>query len=296
MDYYKILGINKTATQDEIKKAFRKKAKDLHPDKNNGKTSKEFNDVNLAYETLSDTKKRHEYDNPMSGGGFGNFSGFGNFGFDIDELIRNMRGSSFGANFYNYTSDYSNRVQDAKIMLKVTFEEMYHGFKKTARINVQDENGKTVQTTVTLEKPPYILVRTMNYKGCGNYINKTDRTNLIVQVLITNDEKYSLFEYSRALSRNGEINIKTSIEVPFHVLCKGQKNYQIDFLGEKINIDIPSGCEIGTIIKIKNQALISPITHMRGDVAFSINMKKYNYTKMSTQMKKLIDELGIIDK
>ena len=64
-DYYKILGLNKNATEDEIKKAYRKLAKKWHPDKNNGLETDTFKKINEAYDVLSNEKKREEYDNEM---------------------------------------------------------------------------------------------------------------------------------------------------------------------------------------------------------------------------------------
>ena len=78
-DYYKILGVSKDASQDEIKKSYRKLAVKYHPDKNGGDKSAEnqFKKITEAYETLSDPEKRGKYDNPYSGGGFDPFGGFG---------------------------------------------------------------------------------------------------------------------------------------------------------------------------------------------------------------------------
>lgn len=82
-DLYDILGVDKSATQDDIKKAYRKLSKKYHPDKNQGDKAAEekFKEINDAYNTLGDEKKRAEYDNPMHGfGGFG-FNPFADFGF-----------------------------------------------------------------------------------------------------------------------------------------------------------------------------------------------------------------------
>ena len=83
-DYYEVLGVEKTASEAEIKKAYRKMAIQYHPDKNPGDKEAEakFKEINEAYDTLSDPEKRKKYDNPMSNmedmmGGFGDI--FGNF-------------------------------------------------------------------------------------------------------------------------------------------------------------------------------------------------------------------------
>ncbi len=96
-DYYKTLGVSKNATQDEIKKAFRKLALEHHPDKTGGKDEK-FKEVNEAYSVLSDTKKREHYDRfgsePQPGqGGFGGGQGFG--GFDFSGFQQGQGGMEF---------------------------------------------------------------------------------------------------------------------------------------------------------------------------------------------------------
>ena len=85
---YDILGVSKNASQDEIKKAYRKLAKQWHPDKftkeNESKrkeAEEKFKKISEAYETLGDEQKRREYDNPIGGGGFSGFNGFPGFDF-----------------------------------------------------------------------------------------------------------------------------------------------------------------------------------------------------------------------
>ena len=89
-DYYNILGVSKTANQDEIKKAFRQKAHQHHPDKQGGDEAK-FKEINEAYQVLGDQKKRTQYDqfgsdfsHGQAGGGFSGFEGFSNGGFNVD--------------------------------------------------------------------------------------------------------------------------------------------------------------------------------------------------------------------
>src|SRR5487761_1700172 len=90
-DYYEVLGISKSASADEIKKAFRRAAVQHHPDKDGGNESK-FKEVNEAYEVLKDPSKRQRYDQfghagvGGNGGGAGDFNGFGGFGGGAQEM------------------------------------------------------------------------------------------------------------------------------------------------------------------------------------------------------------------
>lgn len=140
-DYYKILGVDKNATQDEIKKAYRKLAHEHHPDK--GGEEAKFKEINEAYQVLSDQQKREQYDRFgsafRSGGGF-DFSGFNfdpssfwnnqNIEFDVGDL-----GNIFGDFFGTKRSDARTRADSFSIDLEITFEEAAFGVEKTVSIN-----------------------------------------------------------------------------------------------------------------------------------------------------------------
>lgn len=139
-DYYKILGVDKNASKDEIKKAFRVLAQKYHPDKKGG-DEKKFKEINEAYQVLSNDKKRQQYDtygsafNGGGGQGFGGFdpfssgSGFGDaFGgmnFDID--LGDIFGSFFGGGGPKKNRTAGN---DIEMLLSINLEDVYNGFKK----------------------------------------------------------------------------------------------------------------------------------------------------------------------
>jgi molecular chaperone DnaJ len=140
-DYYKILQVKETASDDEIKKAYKKLAMQYHPDRNpNDKSAEDkFKDINEAYEVLGDSKKRHNYDNY----GSADTNGFQN----MNDIF-----SSFFGN-----QQQQNQAEDAQIQVELTMEEMYHGCKKKVKTRLYhscnscnstgSSDGKTTKCT-----------------------------------------------------------------------------------------------------------------------------------------------------
>ena len=141
-DYYKLLGVEKNATNAELKKAFRKKAQEFHPDKPDGDEAK-FKAVNEAYSVLSDKTKRAQYDQfgkagaqagfggAGGAGGFGgfDFSGFnqggaGGFEFDLGDIFSQFGGGGFGG------GGRRSRGQDISVSLTIDFKESVFGVEK----------------------------------------------------------------------------------------------------------------------------------------------------------------------
>ncbi|ENS8843418.1 DnaJ domain-containing protein, partial [Neisseria gonorrhoeae] len=137
-DFYATLGVARAATDDEIKKAYRKLAMKYHPDRNpdNKEAEEKFKEVQKAYETLSDKEKRAMYDQyghaAFEGGGQGGFGGFGGFGgaqgFDFGDIFSQMFGGGSG----RAQPDYQG--EDVQVGIEITLEEAAKGVKK--RINI----------------------------------------------------------------------------------------------------------------------------------------------------------------
>lgn len=143
-DYYEILGVSKTATDDEIKKAYRRLAKKYHPDlnPNNPEAEARFKEAGEAYQILSNPETRAKYDqfghaafDGASGYGGGAGSGFGGFGFDVNDIFDSIFGGGFGGFGGNRGGRTPQRGADLRASLEISFEEAVFGTEKDITIN-----------------------------------------------------------------------------------------------------------------------------------------------------------------
>src|SRR4051812_39842901 len=185
-DYYKVLGVDKTASQDEIKKKYRKLAVKYHPDKNPGdkQAEEKFKEVNEANDVLGDPEKRKKYDEmganwkyyeqqaaqggygrqggQQYGGGYssGDFQGFegGDFSDFFESFFGGGGGSPFGGGGQRRTQAY--RGSDLQAEMSISLEDAFHGATKQISINNQSLNLKI--------KPGIADGQTLRLKGKGN--------------------------------------------------------------------------------------------------------------------------------
>lgn len=145
-DYYEVLGVQKNANADEIKKAYRKAAIKYHPDKNPGdkEAEEKFKEAAEAYDVLSNPDKRARYDqfghagmSGAAGGGAGGFEGFGGFSMeDIFSQFGDIFGGHFGGSFHSSGGGQRvNRGSDIRIKVRLTLAEIAAGVTKKLKIN-----------------------------------------------------------------------------------------------------------------------------------------------------------------
>ncbi len=240
-DYYKTLGVDKNATPEQIKKAFRKLALEHHPDKTGGEDEK-FKEINEAYSTLSDSKKRQHYDTfgsagPSVGGGQGygqgsgfegfDFSGFnqgGGDGFEFD--LGDVFGSFFGGgNRGRGGRSEQKRGEDIVISVQLSFKESVLGVDKTIEYN----RHKTCSTCHGTKGTD--LKKCSHCDGQG-HITKVQRT------ILGNIQQQHVCEYCEGTGKIPTNKCKT---------CHGAGVIKEK---ENITIHIPSGIESGEQLRV----------------------------------------------
>lgn len=192
-DLYQVLGVDKNATDEQIKSAYRKLAMKYHPDKNPGDKNAEekFKEIAEAYSVLGDPDKRKEYDNPMSGGfGGGKYSSdefgsyydkmrdfyeqFGDFGSVWDDVNSNTRRSRRTNNErYDSFYDKPKKGSDIRIKIKVTLEDVYNGLEKKIKYKRKDKCPTCSGTGKSKTKNNVDSCSRCNGTGYINYRKRT---------------------------------------------------------------------------------------------------------------------------
>ena len=178
-DYYEVLGVERNADADTIKKAYRKAAIKYHPDKKPGdkEAEEKFKEAAEAYDVLSNEDKRARYDRfghagvgGAAGGGAGGFGGFGGGGFTMDDIFEqfgDIFGGAFGGGRSRGRSQRVNRGSDIRVTVKLTLQEIAEGVTKKLKVNktvVCDQCGgsgakdkNAFQTCSTCQGSGYVI-------------------------------------------------------------------------------------------------------------------------------------------
>ena len=259
-DYYKVLGVEKGASAEEIKKAYRKNAMKYHPDRNPGdKTAEEkFKELGEAYEVLSDDEKRARYDqyghagvDPNFGAGGFNGGGFGGFGgFDFGDIFGEFFG---GGGRRSSTQNVPMRGENVGVRLEVTFEEAAFGTEK--QVSVQRiENCGNCNGTGSADGS----VETCSYcRGAGRV--RTTR-NVMGMTMQTTSE-------CPQCGGRGKV-----IKNPCNT-CRGKGKVRHT---QKINVKIPAGVDHGQSVRVRGEGCVGSNGGPNGDLLVEISIRRHS--------------------
>ena len=254
-DYYASLGVSKSASADEIKRAFRKLAHEHHPDKSTGNAEK-FKEINEAYQILGDKNKRAKYDQFGSaafsaGGGDGfDFSGFRNGGFNMNFGDMGDLGEMFGEMFGGGRSRATRRQKgdDIEMDISLDFKEMVHGAKKEI----------SVRRRAVCEKCEGSGAEDKKTKECGECNGKGSKTENLRTVFGTIRQEV----LCDMCSGRGIIPVKE---------CSNCRGEGVEHKTNTFTVQILSGMENGSAIRLKGKGNEAP----RGGVAGDLYLRIY---------------------
>jgi len=277
-DYYEVLGVSKSATDDELKKAYRKLAKQYHPDANpNNKEKSEvkFKEVNEAYETLSDSQKRTMYDQfghdgPQGfrgGGPFGGQGGyyssdFGDFG-DLGDILSSVFGGGFGRRTSSSRQTGPRKGADLNIRMEVTFEESFLGIEKEITIVRNEEcnicHGKGAKPGTT----------PISCRTCGGAGQVTQIQNTILGQMQTT-------KTCSTCHGTGEV-----IQEPCQE-CGGRGNVRKQ---PKVKIKVPAGVDDSQTLVLRGEGEPGEKGGPKGDLYITLKIRKHGiYTRNGNQV------------
>lgn len=268
-DYYEVLGVEKSASADEIKKAYRKMAMKYHPDKNPGdkEAEEKFKEANEAYEVLSDETKRATYDQyghaGMEGGfggaGGGSYGGFGGGGFEdiFSDIFSSFGGGGGFGGFGGFGGGGGgrrgpSRGSDMKININLSFKEAVFGTEKKIKIKRQEE------------------CPTCHGSGAepGSEAHTCDKCGGSGQIYIRQQTPFGTIQQTTVCDKcHGEGEI---IDDPCHT-CHGSGIQEKE---RTINIKIPAGVDNGSILPLRGEGNTGARGGGKGDLFVYISVKE----------------------
>lgn len=262
-DHYKVLGVSQDASPDEIKRAYRKLARELHPDVAGERGEEEFKDVTRAYEVLSDPRKRQQYDlgvdpTAPSGGGFTGAPGYGNFGgtFGFQDIFETFFGGSMGGGSQG-PMPRVRRGQDSLVRLDIDLRDAVFGAEK----ELQVDTAVTCPICKGDGCSPGTQPRTCTTCEGSGHVQRVARS-FLGQVL-TNSPCPQCNGYG------------TIIPSPCPD-CRGDGRVR-----EKrtVAVDVPAGVDNGTRIKLSGEGEVGPGGGPHGDLYVEIREGKHEFFK-----------------
>ncbi len=227
-DPYNILGVDKASSENDIKKAYRKLAKEYHPDKAEGNEEK-FKEIADAYETLSNPQKKNQYDQMANNP----FADFGNdfTGSMFDDLLKNQN----FAGAFNQRYGYNAKGRNTTGVLRITLADAYYGTSRDVGIGMK---------TIKVDIPPGIRSgQKLRLKGLGQRGQTEDLNgDLIMTIEVINDSNFFV-------DNQGLHTIKN---ISFYDAILGGKG-SIDCFDKTITFTIPPGTTNGKVLRVKGK-------------------------------------------
>lgn len=263
-DYYEVLGVGKSASDDELKKAFRKKAIEHHPDK--GGDEAKFKEVNEAYEVLKDSKKRQRYDqfghagvgssaasDGAGGNPFGGAGGFGgqNINIDFDDLgLGDIFGSFFGGGGSH--RQQKARGHDVQTQLDLTFEQAVFGTEVDLDLNLNDKCEHCKGTTV---EPGHEMKTCPTCDGAGQTVR-------VMRTVLGNIQQAAVCDTCKG---RGKIPEKVC------TVCHGSG---VKRSNQQIKLKVPAGIDDGATIRLSGHGE-AIANGPKGDLYVAIRVKAH---------------------
>ena len=274
-DYYEVLGVDKSATDEELKKAYRKLAKKYHPDANpdnKAEAEAKFKEVNEAYEVLSDSQKRKMYDQfgtadpqgfgggqgPFGQGGYysysgSGFDGFGDFG-DLGDIFSSFFGGGFGSRSSSRRQNGPKKGADLNMNIEITFEEAFLGVEKEVLVTRREECTTCHGTGA---KPGTNPMKCPECNGTGQ-VRQVQNT-ILGQMQTTRT--------CTACHGTGEI-IKEPCDT-----CKGKGTVRKQ---PKIKVKIPAGIDDGQTVVLRGEGEPGQKGGPKGDLYITVKVRKHS--------------------
>ncbi|MDD3619845.1 MAG: DnaJ C-terminal domain-containing protein [Desulfobulbaceae bacterium] len=290
MDYYTVLGLDKKASPDEIKKAYRKLALKYHPDKTNGDKAAEakFKEINEAYAVLSDKHKREQYDTYGASGFHQRFSQEDIFrGFDLNSILRQFgffNNSQFGGSngfrassgpqqfnsIFGYASGRGGcqggcgssqplKGEDLTYQLSISFEDVLHGAEKTISLR---HNGAPQNVSVKIPKGIESGKRLrLSGKGAPSPSGGPPG-DLYLKITVDPHPEFQ---------RDGD-DLIVEKKIPFSMACLGTEVEIVTLEGKRFKIKVPPGVQQDARLRVKGHGLPSGPIGERGDLYVKIGV------------------------
>ncbi|WP_459128649.1 molecular chaperone DnaJ [Guggenheimella bovis] len=262
-DYYEVLGVDKKASAEEIKKAYRKLAMQYHPDRNpdNKEAEAKFKEINEAYEVLSNEEKRSRYDQFGHAGvdpnqaGFDGFGGFGGFqggtfeGFSggFDDILN----SFFGGGGFTQQSQGPRRGSDIELEVELSFEEAAKGVKKSVSYYRLEECPTCHGTGA---KPGTKVNDCVRCSGTG-------KVKIMTRSLFGETVSVQTCPECMGTGKKPEVQCDT---------CKGKGKVRKK---KTISIDVPAGVDTGNVMNVRGEGDVGDTGAPRGDVRVHFRVK-----------------------